>query len=416
MVEIIKMPKLSDTMTIGILVRWIKETNDIVKSNDIIAEVETDKATMGVENFTDGVLIKKYVNEGDHVSVGGALCAIGGKNETAPVIKLPDLKPKDQLSKSGHNGKFHISLKSEGLTKKPTPTKIHKVSPLARKISLRNSLKIDGTEVTGPDSCISKRDTLNQSRIKTIFDQIDRTSIKDIRLTEKTITKSSMRNAIATTLVRSKNESPHFYLEIEVNADRLLEIRSSINLSTESTLQSLNGNKITINDFIIKACSIAIYEFPEINSSWLKDNIKQYGEINIAFGIAIDSGLVAPVIRNTELKTLRIISNEAKVLIDRARRNQLTLKEMSGSTFTVTNLGMYGIRSFFGIINPPNAAILSVGSIHLKPIINGSGDITKGNIMCLAMSADHRIVDGNVGASFLKKIKKIIENPVLVLM
>ena len=433
MAEIIEMPKLSDTMSVGTLIKWLKQEGDKVESGEMIAEVETDKATMEVENFFEGVLLKQYVAEGGQVPINTPICAIGEAGEAPPEISTENSasgtgQPASAAKKPAETAS---PAKPAAAKNAPSAPDSHqtgssaadsrvKASPLARKIAEEHNILIDSIKGSGPGGRIVKQDVLDAvenglasagSSTTRHFASPSAAVAEDIVLPL-----SNMRRTIATRLVESKTQIPHFYLDIEVNAAALLKLRADLNQQLAGIPPEQGGIKFTVNDFILKATTEALRRVPAVNASWNLDSITQYGSVQMAFGVAIPDGLVTPVIRHAETKSLRVISAEAKALISKARDKKLTPDEMSGSTFTVTNLGMYGITGFSGIINPPNAAILAVGSTLKKPIVDAEGVVVPGQIMSLGLSCDHRVIDGATGAEFLSTLKQILETPTLMLV
>jgi pyruvate dehydrogenase E2 component (dihydrolipoamide acetyltransferase) len=415
MATIIDMPKLSDTMTVGTLVNWLKNEGDAVSPGDMLAEVETDKATMELENFDEGILLKQYVKVGEQVPIGAPIAAIGKKGETAPEAPLSNAKkatPKPEVKKE----ELKV-LNLEPIASAPPPAmpvssnlsnERIKASPLARKIASSQGVSLQGLQGTGPGGRIVKADVL--SAAEKGFTSVTSFSGKSFGgpiAKDEAIPVSNMRRTIATHLVHSKTTIPHFYLDIEVNAEPFMDLRALLN-------KNGNGVKLTVNDFILKASVEALRRVPRINSSWQQDVIQQHGSVHLAFGVAIEHGLVTPVIRDAHAKSLHQISAEVKVLAEKARNKKLSPNEMSGHTFTVTNLGMFNINSFFGIINPPDAGILSVGATVKKPVVDSHSNITVGYRMNIGFSGDHRVVDGVTGAEFLAALKEILENPALM--
>lgn len=423
MATIVDMPKLSDTMTVGTLLSWQKKVGDTVAADDIIAEIESDKATMELESFDDGIILATYINEGDEIAVGKPLCAIGEEGETVP----SPTATKNVAKKSDDN---IDSAEKSPTTVSPSPKATNissderiKASPLAKKIAHEQDISLETIQGTGPKNRIIKNDVLQAISKKPSplgkTASSKNTPLKSSTETfgeEKNISVTNLRATIAQRLVESKTQLPHFYLEIEVDASPLLQLRANLNTSLAQLPSEKGGMKLTVNDFILKASIEAIRRNPTINRSWMGSMIRQHGSIHLAFGVAIDQGLLTPVIRDAHNKSLREISAEAKTLAEKARNRKLTTEEMTGSTFTVTNLGMFGINHFYGIINPPNAAILSVGATIKKPVVNKKEEIVITQCMNLGLSGDHRVIDGAVGAQFLSALKEIIENPALMLV
>ncbi|PWU07074.1 MAG: dihydrolipoamide acetyltransferase [Verrucomicrobia bacterium] len=417
MATIIDMPKLSDTMTVGTLVNWLKQEGDPVKSGDMLAEVETDKATMELENFEDGILLKQYVKVGEQVPIGAPIAAIGKKGETAPEAPT-SIKQAKPVEKSGallEQEPEAPAARPEAVTapvSAAAPAGRIKASPLAKKIAASGNVSLEGIQGTGPGGRIVKADVL--SAIGAAKSGISVPSMGQPIAKEASIPISNMRRAIATALVQSKTQIPHFYLNIDVDAGPLMELRTALNKNLGELPPEKGGLKLTVNDFILKATAEALRRVPQVNASWQGDSILQHGKINLAFGVAIEDGLVTPVICDAHAKTLRQISSEVKELVEKARKKKLAPDDMKGHTFTVTNLGMYGITSFYGIINPPNAGILSVGATIKTPVVDSHGNIVVGQRINIGFSGDHRVVDGVTGALFLAALKEIIETPALM--
>jgi len=426
MAKIIEMPKLSDTMETGTLARWLKKEGDPVEIGDMLAEVETDKATMELECFEEGILLKQYVPEGAQVPIGGAVCAIGEKGESAPDVggssatattetqEAPE-KPKETKPEPAP---VEVSIENAPET---TTDKRIKASPLAKKLAAEKGVDLTRLEGSGPNGRIVKKDVLNAAEnppapVSKATPTGSAPAITFASLEDKEIKVSTMRGTIAKRLLESKNTIPHFYLQAELDIGPLLKLREGINAGLAGVSAEQGGTKFTVNDFILKAATEALHRVPAANSSWQGDKIVQYGSVHMAFAVAIEEGLVTPTIRNAEAKSLRQISTEAKELIVKARDKKLTPNEMSGSTFTITNLGMYGLDAFFGIINPPNGAILSIGATVKKPVVDANDNIVVGQRMKVGLSCDHRVVDGAVGAQFLATFKQLIETPSLMLI
>ena len=447
MAEIIEMPKLSDTMTTGTLVKWLKKEGEAVSNGDKLAEVETDKATMELENFDDGVLLKVYVAEGDQVEVGAPVCAIGEEGEEAPAV--------DGGGSSGGDADQEEPAEKEPSEEKPSgeepaaaepaeePAREEgdriMASPLARKIAKENGVDLGSVQGSGPRGRIVKADVLQALEGGTAAPAAAAPApsggpgVREIQPSAPAaqpapapggpafpeggeLKVSNMRATIARRLLESKTTIPHFYLEIEVDAGPLADLRKSINDGLADLPAESGGAKFSVNDLILKASAEALRRVPTVNSSWAESKVVRHGAVHLAFAVAVEEGLVTPVIRDAHAKGLRQISAEAKELAGRAKNKKLKPEEMSDSTFTVTNLGMFGIESFFGIINPPNAAILSVGATVSKPVVDGDGNLAVGRRMKIGLSADHRVVDGAIGAQYLAALREIIESPALLLV
>jgi len=421
MATVVDMPKLSDTMTVGRLVKWLKKEGDEVKDGDMLAEVETDKATMELENFVKGTLLKQVVPAGSKVAIGSPICVIGQKGEAIPELKAPVATapkapeaPKAVLPPTPQPATPPPPAVSAHSVGTPQGEEFHaKASPLAKKIAEEHGLDLRFVKGTGPQGRITADDV--QARLKLGIPVVSPVTgscgcqagpIAKAGETEL----SGMREAIAARLLQSKTTIPHFYIEIEVDATALNQLRTLLNKRYEA-----EGVKLTVNDFILKASTEALRAHPTMNASFAGDKIIQYGNVELAFGVAVEDGLVTPVIRSANTLSLKQISGTAKELVAKARSKKLTPNEMSGSTFTVTNLGMYGISRFYGIINPPNSAILAVGAARKMPIVDANGNIVVGERMTLALSCDHRVVDGALAAQFLGSMKELLEFPGLLL-
>lgn len=437
MATLIDMPKLSDTMTVGTLVKWLKNEGDEVANGDMIAEVETDKATMEVECFDDGFLLKRYCSEGDEVPVGGPIAAVGEKGEEAPEAGGSTAAPKPEASdspktesddpkrskaaeESASKAKFSGSESGSEPAKASTTSDRIKASPLAKKIASERGLDLSAITGTGPGGRIIRADVENAKSAPPSSNNSSESTptpaAPAATLEAKELPVSNMRKSIAKALVASKTQAPHFYLQIEVDGAPLSKLRSELNAKLAELPKEQGGTKFTVNDLTLKAAAEAVRRVPAINRSWEGDTIVQHGNVHLAFGVAIDDGLVTPVIRAAETKGLREIAAEAKVLINKARDKKLAPNEMSGSTLTVTNLGMFGISDFYGIINPNNAAILSIGATIKRPVVNENDEIVIGQTMKIGLSGDHRVIDGAVGAQYLQALKEIIETPALMLV
>jgi pyruvate dehydrogenase E2 component (dihydrolipoamide acetyltransferase) len=428
MSTIIEMPKLSDTMTVGTVVKWHKQVGDEISNGDILAEVETDKATMELENFDDGVLLQLLAEEGDEVEIGKPLAVVGEQGEQLPVFEDSPSDPNTAKTETDKISKPDLSAEKTLEEEKPTPslstdfnapkdsTGRILASPLAKKIAKEKNIDLLKIKGSGPHGRITKRDLGGDFPSLLASNQETAPPLRPCLLQSKKIPISKMRSVIAKRLLESKTTIPHFYLQKEINAEPLGLARQSINRRLESVANETATEKVSINDLILLACASAIPLVPEINTSWGENEIIFHGDVHLAFGVAVDDGLVTPVIRKADLLNLKTLSKEAKSLIHKSRNKKLTPDEMSGSTFTVTNLGMFGIDFFSGIINPPNAAILSVGASVPKAVVGKDGSIRSGETMTLGLSCDHRLVDGAVGARFLQTLAELLENPASLLV
>jgi len=427
MATLIDMPKLSDTMTVGTLVRWLKNEGDAVANGDMIAEIETDKATMEVECFEDGILIKHYCGEGDEVAVADPIAAIGEAGEAVPAATHSAPAAKEATAVPAPAAEAPAAAApAPAVVEAPAPVATPaastgariKASPLAKKIAAEKGIDLTAIQGSGPGGRILKKDVLNTNPVSVTPAAVASVpaAAPAATLEELVIPVSNMRKSIGKALVASKTQAPHFYLQIEVDGAPLAKLRAELNGKLAGLPPEQGGAKFSVNDLTLKAAAEAVRRVPAINRSWEGDTIKQHANVHLAFGVAIDDGLVTPVIRAAETKGLREIGAEAKALIKKARGKKLTPTEMSGSTLTVTNLGMFGISDFYGIINPNNAAILSIGATIKKPVVNEHDEIVVGQVMKIGLSGDHRTIDGAVGAQYLQALKEILEAPAMMLV
>jgi pyruvate dehydrogenase E2 component (dihydrolipoamide acetyltransferase) len=422
MPKYIEMPKLSDTMTEGTLLKWRKKEGDKVQVGDVIAEVETDKATMEMEAFDDGTLHQFLVKEGSKVAIGSKIALLLKKGEQPPadgaVIEAETKAPAAPAQKESTPAPTATPAPAAAPAKAPAPSGGRvKASPLARKIAAGKGVDLGAVQGTGPGGRIVAKDVEGASAGSAARATPTPVSAPVIPSApagpgDQRIALSGMRRVIAERLLASKTQLPHFYLHIEVDAGPLMKARAELNAVTETA----GGPKFTVNDFVLKAVVAAATRVPAVNASFAGDAIIQYGSVNLSVAVAVEEGLVTPVIRDAQKKSLREISEAVKDLAGRARGKKLKPEEYQGGTITVSNLGAYGIESFSAIINPPQAAILSVGAIIKKPVVGANDQIVVGQRMSIGLSADHRVVDGAVGAAYLAELRKLIENPTLMLL
>jgi pyruvate dehydrogenase E2 component (dihydrolipoamide acetyltransferase) len=408
MAEIVKMPKLSDTMEEGVVSKWHKKVGDKVKSGDLLAEIETDKATMDFESFQDGVLLYIGVEEGKGAPVDSILAILGKEGEeykslinaapasAAPVVveSAPEVSVVASIEAPAAVATSVISNDSRT-----------KASPLAKKIASEKGIDINQVSGSGDGGRIVKRDIENFSPASQAKSTVAYSPVGQESFTEENV--SQMRKVIARRLAESKFSAPHFYLTIEIDMDNAIAARTSINAQGDV--------KISFNDFVVKASSMALRKHPAINSSWLGDKIRRNNHVNIGVAMAVEDGLLVPVVRFADNKSLSQISAEVKEYSAKAKSKKLQPQDWEGNTFTISNLGMYDIEEFTAIINPPDACILAVGSIKQKPVVKNDA-VVPGNVMKLTLSCDHRVVDGASGAAFLKTLKEYLEQPVMMLV
>jgi len=436
----IEMPKLSDTMTEGTLIKWNKQVGDSIEIGDIIAEVETDKATMEMEAFDEGTLTEILVQEGAKAPVGsvigiileegetaGASAAPAAVSTSAPVAAPAPVAAAPSISPSASSGPI-VTASGDRVN----------VSPLARKIAEAKGIDLTTVQGSGPGGRIVKADVGGSDGVvipapaatpspvsarassqpaaapvaaPAAAVPASKALLPTVGSADKTVQLSTMRRIIADRLLISKTTIPHFYLHLEADAAALMTLRKQVNAQAEQT----HGNKYSVNDFVIKAVISAAQTVPAVNAAFNGDSIVEFEKIGVSVAIAVDDGLVTPVIKDAASKSILQISQEVKAMAVRARDGKLLPNEFDGGTITISNLGAWGIESFDAIVNPPQALILSIGAIVEKPVVK-DGQIVPGLRMNIGVSCDHRVVDGAVAAQFINEVKKLIENPALMLV
>ena len=447
MAEIVKMPKLSDTMDEGVVAEWHKKVGDEVAAGDLLAEIETDKATMEFESFQDGVLLHIGVEKGDSAPVDSILAILGekgedisgllegnGKSEPKKDDKKDDTqeekKPKSEKEEKDSEGDESGKDSDKSDKKdKPSESETEKsdndnedkasagnhqrstsdgriiASPLAKRLASEKGIDISEVQGSGDGGRIIKKDIENFKPAAKSASAGSGTTAGKESYTEEPV--SQMRKTIAKRLAESKFTAPHFYLTIEMDMENAMSSRKAINAAIEPA-------KISINDMVIKAVAAALKKNPKVNSSWLGDKIRHNEHVHIGVAVAVDEGLLVPVIRHADQKSMVKINEEVVDFAGKARSKKLQPKDWEGNTFTVSNLGMFGIDEFTAIINPPDACIMAIGTIVEKPVVR-EGQIVVGHTMKVTLSCDHRVVDGAVGSQFLNTFKKYMENPVMML-
>jgi len=415
--QIVTMPRLSDTMEEGTVSSWLVSVGDKVSEGDILAEIETDKATMEFESFFEGVLLYIGIKEGETAKVDSLLAIIGDPNSNyqkvidnfeiqEPSTENPDLI----LKENPFEEKFSEELEPEKISEFDHNERIF-ISPLAKKIAFEKNIDLTNIKGSGDNGRIIKEDVQNYSEkepsLKVESKNVSSSKIISLSESYDDIDNSQMRKAIARRLTESKFTAPHYYLSVEFEMDNAIAFRKQYN--------SIPENKISFNDIVVKACAIALKKHPNVNSQWFDDKIRLNHHIHIGVAVGVPDGLVVPVVKFADSKTIPEIGGLIKDYALKAREKKLSLDEMQGSTFTISNLGMFGIQEFTSIINQPNSAILSVGSIIKKPIIH-EDKVVIGNTMKLTLACDHRTVDGVTGSLFLETLKGYIENPVTMLV
>ena len=416
----IEMPKLSDTMTEGTVVKWRKAVGDSVSVGDVIAEIETDKAVMELEAFDEGTLTEIYVNAGRKARIGEKLALLLGVSEAAPVreddsVSAETRSAPDVAKPAQTNNQTTPAKPAHDLVQTVADSSGRvKVSPLARKIAAASGLDLSRVRGSGPGGRVVAKDLPAAPKAALHPAAMASAAVVPQTLPDgaKRIPLSGMRKIIAERLLASKTQIPHFYLNIEVDAGELLRLRAQFNES----LEKAGAGKLTINDFILKAVVAAAAKVPRVNASFAGDAIIEYADVHLSVAVAIDDGLVTPVIRQAQKKSLREISEAVKDLATRARTKKLKPEEYQNGTLTVSNLGSHGIENFSAVINPPQAIILAIGAIVKKPVVNARDEIVPAHRMAIGLSADHRVVDGAIGAEYLAELRRLIENPALMLI
>jgi pyruvate dehydrogenase E2 component (dihydrolipoamide acetyltransferase) len=427
----IEMPKLSDTMTEGTVVKWIKKVGDTVAVGDILAEVETDKATMEMEAFDEGVLAEIYVQDGGKVQVGQKLAILIAKGEKLRpdgTASPPDKKAETTAPAAPEapaEGKTAAAApaqrNSESVPEEHTSADRIKASPLAKKVAAEMGVDLGAVQGSGPGGRIVRDDVVAAAQAPAPKKEAPSQPPAPVApkapafvpaLEDKKIPLSGMRKTIAARLFESKTTIPHFYLQAEIDAEPLATLRQAINAAAEPA----GLGKLTVNDFILKATAVAATRVPLANAALAGDSIIQFAGVQLACAVAVEEGLVTPVIRDAQKKSISQISAAVKDLAARARSKKLKPEEYQGGTITVSNLGSYGVEQFYAIINPPQSVIVSVGTIVKKPVLNAAGEIVPGQRIVLGVSCDHRVVDGAVGAQFLAELKRFLETPTLLLL
>ncbi len=410
MAEVIKMPKLSDTMEEGVIATWQKKVGDQVNAGDVLAEIESDKATMEFESFHAGTLLHIEIPAGKSTHVDGVIAIIGEKGEDIQAA----LKTAKEEAPAKKEDKAAAAPAKQESTSTPAvaPVKAQprpvekapvasddsrmKISPLAKKLAEERGVSLRSIRGSGENGRIVKRDIENANLSQ--VPQIERH--RDVEITQ-------MRKTIARRLSESKFTAPHFYLTIDLDMDRAVDARKAIN-------EAISPEKISFNDLVIKASAIALKEHPSVNAGWHGDFIRYNEHVHIGVAVAVDEGLLVPVVRHADGKVLTQISAEVRDYAKRAKTKKLQPEDWQGNTFTISNLGMFGIEEFTAIINPPDSCIMAVGSIRQEPVVK-DGEVKVGNRMKVTLSCDHRVVDGVLGAQFLETFRKYIENPIVLL-
>lgn len=421
---VVTMPKMSDTMEEGVIVSWLKKVGEKVQEGDIIAEVETDKATMELESYDEGTLLYVAIEEGGSVKVDGLIAVIGeqganfqalvdqfgtGGAAPAPTVSAPT----SPVSNNATPAAKQTSSPAPAPTTESNANGRIKISPLARKLATEKGYDITQISGSGDQGRIVKRDIENFTPATAKPAKTESTATPDIPMpvgeeSYEEVPVSQMRKTIARRLAGSKYSAPHFYVTMEIRMDAIMKARKQIN--------AVAPVKVSFNDIIIKASALAIRKHPKINAYWLDDKIRYNHHINVGMAVAVKDGLFVPVIRFADTLTFSQVASTTKALVAKAKDKKLQPSEWEGSTFSVSNLGMFGVEDFTAIINPPDACILAVGGIKQVPVVSADGELEVGNVMKVTLSSDHRVVDGALAASFLKTLKQMIENPYMMLV
>lgn len=419
MEEVVLMPRLSDTMTDGVIAGWNKNVGDTVKKGDVLAEIETDKATMELESYKNGTLLYVGAKKGEKIAVNDLLCIIGEKGKvdvdavvaaakgggaSIPASSQPSesKEPAQEPAKKEEAAQASSSSSQNGRIK---------VSPLAKKLAAEKGIDLKGVSGSGDGGRITKQDVDNYkpaARQETPAASKGSAPVAPAgQVSFDEVPVSQMRKVIAKRLAESKFTAPHFYLTMAIDMDKAVESRAKMNETSKV--------KISFNDFVLKACAMALKQHPAVNSSWLGDKIRTNHHINIGVAVAVEDGLLVPVVRFADTKSLSQIGIEVKEYAQKAKDKKLQPSDWEGNTFTISNLGMFGIDEFTAIINPPDACILAVGGISQVPVVK-NGAIVPGNVMKVTLSCDHRVVDGATGAAFLQTLKSLLEEPLRMLI
>ena len=412
---LVTMPKLSDTMVEGTLVKWVKTKGDKVEVGDILAEVETDKATMEMEAFDEGILSELYVAEGGMIKVGDKIALILADGETADTAPAAQSTPTAEKPKTSAPAAI-TPLAPAPRAAAPATTGRIKASPLARKIAGTRGVNLSSIAGTGPGGRIVKKDVENAPAgggggVASPATPAIRAA-HGIAGEEKIIALTGMRKTIAERLLASKTQIPHFYLSVTMDGGPLMALRKELNAMAEKD----GGQKLTVNDFILLAAARAATEVPKINAAYDGDTIIEYAEVNLAVAVAIEDGLITPVIKKAHTLSLREISAQMKELAAKARGKKLKPEEYQGGTITLSSLGGFGIDSFLPIINPPQSFILGIGAIIKQPLVNEQDQIVVGHRLIVSGSGDHRVVDGAVAAEYMNALRRLVEKPALLLL
>jgi pyruvate dehydrogenase E2 component (dihydrolipoamide acetyltransferase) len=417
MEEVVLMPRLSDTMTEGVIAGWNKNVGDSVKKGDVLAEIETDKATMELESYKNGTLLYQGAKKGEKIEVNQLLCIIGDPskvdvNAVVAAAKGGAVPAQTQAAAPAQAEAATAVAESEEEHAPSSSNGRVKASPLAKKLAAEKGIDISKISGTGDGGRIVKSDIDNYKPAAPPAKEAA-ASAKPVPIPEqpskgfKEVAVSQMRKVIAKRLAESKFSAPHFYLTMSIDMDKAVDSRAKLN--------EVSKVKISFNDLVLKACAVALKQHPAVNSSWLGDKIRTNYDVNIGVAVAVEDGLLVPVVRAADTKSLSQIASEVKDYAQKAKDKKLQPSDWEGNTFTISNLGMFGIEEFTAIINPPDACILAIGGISQVPVVK-NGAVVPGNVMKVTLSCDHRVVDGATGAAFLQTVKSLLEEPLRMLV
>jgi pyruvate dehydrogenase E2 component (dihydrolipoamide acetyltransferase) len=416
----ILMPSLSPTMTEGNLAKWLKKEGDKISMGDILAEVETDKATMEVEATDEGILGKIFVQDGtQNVQVNSMIAVLLKKGEDVSILQNYTANAKQAEPLAAKDVK---QAPEQSLTKTDAGQKDKRlaISPLAKRIAQNESIDVSKVNGTGPHGRIVKQDVIDAKGVNNQFCDSSEvpvlTTIGRNPQDTYTVPHTNIRKVIAKRLLESKQTVPHFYLSADCVIDDLLTFRENINNLSPKNKDGNPLYKISVNDIVIKACAVALKKVPQANVSWTDAASVYYNNVDISVAVSTDGGLITPIVKNADAKSLSEISNEMKTLAKKARENKLQPHEFQGGSFSISNLGMYGVKEFKAIINPPQAVILAVGASELRPVVDKSGQIKAANVVSISISCDHRVVDGALAAVLLGEIKNNLQKPYLMMV
>jgi pyruvate dehydrogenase E2 component (dihydrolipoamide acetyltransferase) len=419
MEEVVLMPRLSDTMTDGVIAGWNKNVGDTVKKGDVLAEIETDKATMELESYKNGTLLYVGAKKGEKIAVNDLLCIIGEKGKVdidaiVAATKSGGVAASQPATDSQPTAKAESESTSGEETASSSENGRVKASPLAKKLAAEKGIDLKVVHGSGDNGRITKQDIDNYkpaAKSSGGGSEAPRGATSPAapagKVSYDEVPVSQMRKVIAKRLAESKFTAPHFYLTMVIDMDKAVESRAKLN--------EVSKVKISFNDLVLKACAVALKQHPAVNSSWLGDKIRINHHINIGVAVAVEDGLLVPVVRFADTKSLSQIGTEVKELAQKAKDKKLQPSEWEGNTFTISNLGMFGIDEFTAIINPPDACILAVGGIAQVPVVK-NGAVVPGNVMKVTLSCDHRVVDGATGSAFLQTLKGLLEEPLRMLV